>query len=53
LCTSDQQKKLIISTKFGSNWPSGFREEDKNEMVCGRHTPSDGNTSNDPLGQVS
>ena len=36
LCTSDQQKNIIcvgnhpmnISTKFCSNWPSGFREED-------------------------
>ena len=37
LCNSDQQQKNInsvgdhlmnIHTKFGSNWPSSFREED-------------------------
>jgi hypothetical protein len=36
LCISDQQKTMNlledspvnIPTKFGSNWPSGFREED-------------------------
>ena len=36
LCTSDQQKNtnfvgnhpMNIPSKFGSNWPYGFREED-------------------------
>ena len=29
LSTSHQQKKTIeFPSKFGSNWPSGFREED-------------------------
>jgi len=35
LCISDQQKNnfledhpMNIPTKFGSNWPSGFREDD-------------------------
>ena len=27
---------LAIPTKFGSNWPSGFREEDKNVKAYGR-----------------
>jgi hypothetical protein len=42
LCTSDQQKKAIhfledhqmnIPTKFGSNLPSGFREEDQKQIT--------------------
>ena len=26
---------MNIPTKFGSNWPSGFREEDKNVKAYG------------------
>ena len=46
----------MIQAKFGLNWPSGFRGEDflkKLQTDDGRRTPSDGNTSHDPLGQVS
>ena len=44
---------MNIPTKFGSNWPSGFREEDTNVKCYGQQTPSDSNISHDPLGQVS
>ena len=45
LCTSDQQEKHKLcrgppneqSTKFVSNWPSGFREVDLNVKVYGCH----------------
>ena len=43
----------MLTAKFGSIWPSCFRGL-KYEKVNGRRrTPSDGNTSQDPLGQVS
>ena len=47
---------MNISTKFGSNWPSGFGERDDNLNAYGQRRwqmPSDDNTSHDPLGQVS
>ena len=46
---------MNIYAKFGSNLFSGFREEDENmkKLTDGLRTPSDGNTSNGPLGQVS
>ena len=46
---------LNILTKFGSNWPSGFREEDWNVKVYGRRpgwTQNDDNTSHDHLGHM-
>ena len=43
LCTSDQQEITLfgdhlmnIPTKFVSNWPQNFREEDQNVRVDGR-----------------
>jgi purine nucleoside permease len=48
----------MIQAKFGLNWPGGFRGDDFEKVYSrttddGRLTPSDGNTSHDPLGQVS
>jgi hypothetical protein len=44
----------MIQAKFGLNWPSGFKGEDfLKKFTNGRRTPSDGNSSHDPLGQVS
>jgi hypothetical protein len=50
----------IISANFGWNWLSSFRAEDffwkrLRSTTDGRwrRTPSDGNSSHDPLGQVS
>jgi hypothetical protein len=46
----------MIQAKFGLNWSSGFRGEDFLKSLqtnAGRRTPSDGNSSHDPLGQVS
>ena len=46
----------MIQAKFGLNWPSGFRGEDFLKSLqtdAERRTPSDGNISHDPLGQVS
>jgi hypothetical protein len=42
----------MIQAKFGLNWPSGFRGEDFLKSLQtddGRRTPSDGNSSPDPL----
>ena len=51
---------VMIQTKFGFHWSSTFRGEDfwkslRRTMEDGRRrrTPSDGNSSHDPLGQVS
>jgi hypothetical protein len=46
----------MIQAKFGLNWSSGFRGEDFLKSLQTddrRRTPSDGNSSHDPLGQVS
>ena len=50
---------VMIQTKFGFHWSSTFRGEDflkslrRTTNGRRRRTPSDGNSSHDPLGQVS
>jgi hypothetical protein len=50
---------VMIQTKFGFHWSSTFRGEDFLKSLRHttdgrqRRTPSDGNSSPDPLGQVS
>jgi hypothetical protein len=46
----------MFSAKFGSICSicfKGVRLKYENMLTDGRRTPSDGNTSHDPLGQVS
>ena len=46
----------MIQAKFGLNWPCGFRGEDFLKSLQTddeRRMTSDGNSSPDPLGQVS
>jgi hypothetical protein len=45
----------MLSAKFGLIWSSCFRGVDLKyeKLTDGRRTPSDGNTSHYPLGQVS
>ena len=54
LCTSDQQKHKLckgpsinIPTKFGSNWPSGFKEY-KNFKAYGRQMMTKSNIDHLP-----
>ena len=44
---------VMIQTKFGFHWSSTFRGEDFFKSYDVRQTLSDGNSSHDPLGQVS
>ena len=38
---------MNIPTKFGSNWPNGFREGDWYVKLYGQLTQNNGNTSHD------